>query len=72
MGNAYEYRETAAQQCRPYENGAGDVVGELVASDELGHRDVGSGGRGGDGGERDGEEGGRELHCEGDMLFKLE
>ena len=48
------------------------MVRELVASDELGHRDVGGGGRGGDGGERDGEEGERELHCEGDMLLKLE
>ena len=48
------------------------MVRELVASDELGHRDVGSGSRGGDGGERDGEEGERKLHCEGDMLFRLE
>ena len=48
------------------------MVRELVASNELWHRDVGSGGRGGDGGERDGEEGERELHCEGNMLLKLE
>ena len=47
------------------------MVRELVASNELGHRDVGGGGRGGDGGERDGEEGERELHCEGDRSFKL-
>ena len=48
------------------------MVRELVASDELGHRDVGGGGRGGNSSERDGEEGERELHGEGDMLFKLE